>query len=83
MFSLLIGNVPLTYTVMGDGILHVGDGGTPPIIEYCHLLDLNGNMLFDSAGYELTARCGRLYQLYSNNEYGLEDLKEFPLATRV
>lgn len=82
MFSLLIGNIPLTYTVIGDGIMHVGEGGRPPVIEFCHLLDLKGNTLLDSRDYELTTRCGKIYQLYSNNENMLEDLKEFPLGVR-
>ena len=83
MFSLLIGDAPLTYAVgSGEGILQVNQGGTPPLVEYCYILDIQGNQLLDERDYELTAKCGRIYQLYSDNEYRLADLEEFLLGVR-
>lgn len=81
---MLIGDTPLSYAVaVGGGIMQVGDGGTPPVIEFCYILDINGNQLLDSADRVLTSRCGKIYQLYSNNEYKLADSLEFLLGVRA
>lgn len=83
MFGMLIGDAPLGYVVaVGNGIMQIGDGGTPPVIEFCYIMDINGNQLLDEADFVLTSRCGKLYQLYSNNDYKLEDSLEFLLAVR-
>lgn len=81
MFGLIIGNTPISY-VIGSGILELIKGGKPPIVEFCYLLDEDGNQLLDSVDFMLTARMGRLYQLYGSNDVELDDLQNFPLGVR-
>lgn len=83
MFGLLMGDTPLTYTVaVGNGIVQHSNGGTPPVVEYCWIQDINGNDLLDMLDFELNSKCGKIYQLYSNNEYKLADYLEFLLGVR-
>ena len=81
MFSVLTGNVPLSYTV-NEGILQIIKGGTPSTKEAIHLLDISGNEILDIQDYELTTRRGRISEIYSSDGLKLIDMSEFLLGVR-
>lgn len=81
MFGLIMGNHMIS-RVVGDSIVELSGEVKPPVIEFCYLLDINGNELLDVADYSLTTKCGRIYQLYGSDAVALLDYEEFNLGVR-
>lgn len=81
MFGLIMGNHIIS-RVVGEGMTELSGEVRPPVIEFCYLLDKDGNDLLDKVDYSLTTKCGRIYQIYGSDTVNLLDYEEFNLGVR-